>query len=476
MGIDTVTLRYELNIDGAKYIIDRLVIYSPDREKILHKFLFDSEENFGKPIYGRDINGLNAGIQAITMYRNKMYPNTFYLCITINLSALLTNNETVKLFTATQQNIYVLQMNYASAIAHLFPKCFQCSLKYHKGYPFRAGLACIPYLALASVKVIAFTANFKIPEHKDETLYMLQHSALASTQEQQDYKNRNTYQKNKSCTDTVYDKELKCKDKGSPTEQYYKEAKNILRYEHTQRSDIKELIGSRFVTAFYEEQEDNLYYFGVLAFLNQTKIEQYIIYKYSNVFRLHDWYSLDVIQSKILSSSFQAAVKKRMIALTTKCLDKSTGLNDLRQMAKSSGKGTLHSFNVDINRFDKLGIQPVPIPECLGTSQIKNPISLVEKSQLSPVLVLPDFSKDVLKCFIQNLKIINVLDAKQKNLPSKVWKQSCIKYFTVTFVVFYIAFVGLCSYQMFNIREVHLASRPASVRAPPPKFLHIYIN
>lgn len=45
MGIDTATLRYELNIAEARYIIDRLSIYSPDKEKVLHDFLYDLEKN-----------------------------------------------------------------------------------------------------------------------------------------------------------------------------------------------------------------------------------------------------------------------------------------------------------------------------------------------------------------------------------------------------------------------------------------------
>lgn len=452
MGIDTLELRYTVNKYEAKYIVKQLCLFSPKRKKRLLEFINNSKEHLGSPIIGQEISGLTAGIQAITMYRNKYNQELFYLCITINLSALLTNEKTINLFTPTQRNVYTLQLNYGIAISYLFPKCFNCCLKYHRGQPLRFGLACVPYLALGSIKVIAFTTNLLVTQCKYQTLYMLSHSILAYRQEHKNYSNNNIYLKNRSCRDTIYDKELKCLDKSYCSVKYYMESRNILRYEHTQCSDISRLARSNF--NYSEEMPKNIFNcLNALAFFNRKNIEQYIIKRYSTTFRHSDWYTLDLIIKAIRKSSLQGNVKSRMIAIATKCSDESISLNSLLQEAKNMGKDVLHNFNADIRRFEKLSIQPVPIPTKFSIPHIHNPINKIKKSKTRPKVIKPKLPKAILKRFILNLKIINKLNLKQKHIPLNMWKQICIKYLTITFIAFYYSLVNLYRYPKAKVAK-----------------------
>lgn len=75
MGIDTATLRYQLNIDEAKYIIDRLVIYSLHMKKTFMIFCAIQKK-------------ISANLSTATALM--AYPLEFkpYLCIMISTSEI----------------------------------------------------------------------------------------------------------------------------------------------------------------------------------------------------------------------------------------------------------------------------------------------------------------------------------------------------------------------------------------------------
>lgn len=423
MGIDTATLRYQLNIDEAKYIIDRLVIYSPHMKKILYDFLYDSEKKFGKPIYGNSIIGLSAGIQAIYMYHDKYERNTIYLCITINLSALLLNKPTCKLFFPTSRNIFMLQTCYANAIFYLFPECF--NLLAQCGYR-PQGLAAIPFIALGILKRLDLTANMYMPEHKSETLYMLKKTALCTRHERKKLDNNNTYFFNASSADEFYDKQLKCEEKYCPSLEYYEDATNIIRFEHSQRAGIPELITTHFMSYYKHFDMHKVCKVNMLTVFHNKYLRKTILHFYSQLVGIYDWYCIESLKSIINNSSLRHKEKMRLIEFAEACSKEESGLYGIYLTAKAKGQEHLRKLKKTLLYFNRLNVQPVPIPDEFGIKHIVNPMRYNRQDiiTIDPYVTvnLPDellvyYNKIVLSLYLQ--------DAQQKG----VFKRRIVKKF-----------------------------------------------
>lgn len=384
--IDTAELTYLLSADEARYVIYRLMHLFPQRSAQLLTFLQEEGIKYGPPIYGNQINGLNPGLQAITMYRkySRLGDLTgFQLAITLALEPLCQHKPTVELFTPSATNIRYLQAVYAESILLLFPKAFERRLSFTgNGTPVKAGLGTLPYLGMARVREIAFSTNC-FSENPEATLQMIQNSFCCSRKEQCDYGNENLYAKNKSSTYTAYNKARKYEETYCPSEALLEEAQNIIRLEYTKIRPSP----SAWIEPHCNLQEGTgKDYCGLLPFLDNNMSENELFNVHKQCIGTSNWYNDHYYTKRINGSNKHADTKATMLKaghVASKCRNLTTAKHDWEKGCTVRGKEYLGNISFDQMRqhFNKIDTQMLRIPDNMAKEHklksLENPIKKI---------------------------------------------------------------------------------------------------
>lgn len=417
MGIDALTFRFTIiKKFEIKYINNRLSQLIPSRANEFNRFFVDAKAKFGNLIYSKDINGLNPGIQAIFMYRNKQFPSTFYLCISINPAAILHHKMTPDLYHPNNETNRILQDAYAEIIIHLFPEIINNKVDINTD-GLSGGLGSIPYLGLGTLTHAEFSFNFLLTDYKEETMKLIKRSALSYTQNQLKYANNNTYFKNNSSSDMIYDKYEKCVNKYKPSEDYLSLSRDICRFEHTQKNNISNFIAKNFIPIFKPDIKVKERYMGALAVLDGNITSDIAKKQFIKLVGSSDWYDIDTIINVINNSDFQQRKKSELIHFSESLLNQNISIQDLYIKAKSAGTNKLKQFKTILKCFKKLNIQPVPIPSSIRIQRLDNPLKLIVMNNSEeyhmPRLNLPPKIKSI---YEKNVNILFAEDKRQKDM------------------------------------------------------------
>lgn len=208
--------------------------------------------------------------------------------------------------------------------------------------------------------------------------------------------------------------------------EYYKEATDIIRYEHSQRDGIQEWLTTNFMSYYKHFDMYNVCKANLLTVLDDKLLEKTILHLYGQLVGNYDWYCLESLKSIINNSSLRHKEKIRLIEFAEACSKEESGLYGIYLTAKETGQEALRILKKTLLYFNRLNVQPVPIPDNFGIEHIVNPMRQNHKD-IIPVdkYVTIDLPDELLVYYNKIVLSLYLHDAKQKGIP----KRSIVKKF-----------------------------------------------
>lgn len=396
--VDTIEIGYTLPVESFISLTPDIYNIKKLNHNRLDKFLKNQCNYLAIP-------SLPAGINHMKFVRNKEFPNTMYLKMTLDLQALIYGSATTDLFDPKNiLDVFILCSAYAEAVLKVFPSLREQNIDISRYIDndimaTNTSLEALPYLMLAKTTVIDYAFNLVVPEEEKQlTLKQVKHSYYDTRKKTRDFKKHKDGTKNynlfavsasKKPTNVtkLYDKYRYFTDKKIPVPIGEEEtAKKILRFEYRRANGLDNFVINNYnPPASYP----NLYLLSPVIFFDSDICHKILMSVYEKEIGIQNWYA-DYQFEKIITQSNISKHKKSIIRAEiapiisqTRSIQKALPayVKGYKLKTGKKIKGSAATFKSYLNEIRSLNTQPLRVPDRAKENYIMNPINSIQQQK-----------------------------------------------------------------------------------------------